>query len=152
MRWNDGATWNDLLIWTDSDDMAVISATSTTIPISRPIQIDTVGLIRSMMPSELMASGEITGDVELTGLIPDRTYIDKIIILNTTANAGQISAGTSAGGFQLFTSHAIAASGETVISIAKYISTLSSVFLHDDGAGDVWNSMSLSIYLINWKL
>lgn len=152
MRWTDEATWDDTLVWDDTDTMESVSAVETTASANAPPAVDTMELIRRSVPAKLAVMGGLTADSEITDLLPDNIYLDKIIIAEGAGNSGQLSCGTSAGGFEIFTSESVLASDKIPINVNRIIPVGSSIFLHDAGTGDTWNSMTVTIYFLYWEL
>lgn len=151
-HWDDSVYWDDSVIWSDDDTATTVTGASVTVEKRMAQKTGITDMIRAITPVAVPYYRGITTDNEIESIIPDYVYLDKAIIVNTTANAAQLSAGTTSGGFDLFASQTIAASGVTVVALNKYITTTSSVFIHAGGGGDTWNSASIDIYLITWKL
>lgn len=106
---------------------------------------------RADMATQTIAS--VTGDYTATDIIPPGYTVTAIIVENSTANTGQISAGTSAGGNDVFASEAIKKSGFTTIPCrVTYSSTLfTSIYFNHAGDGDTWAGMTCNIYVLLTK-
>uniref|UniRef100_A0A6M3M3M0 Major tropism determinant N-terminal domain-containing protein n=1 Tax=viral metagenome TaxID=1070528 RepID=A0A6M3M3M0_9ZZZZ len=91
----------------------------------------------------------MTNDTTWTSAIPAGYELEKIIFVNSTANAATLDLGTSSGAEDVFEQQVIAASGITTVVINKTFSMLTrqSLYLNDDGAG-TWNSTSLTAILL----
>lgn len=90
----------------------------------------------------------MTNDTAWTGAIPPGYELEKIIFVNSTANAATLDLGTTSGASDVFSQSVIAA-GITTEVINKTFSMLArqSLYLNDDGAG-TWNSASLIANLL----
>ena len=98
---------------------------------------------------ELVTPIIVTADTAtLTFFSADRLYTH-LIVKNSTANACQISGGTTSGGFELFTSQTIAANETRAIPLnggaGLATTAVTALYLHDGGDGDTWNSASLTV-------
>ena len=91
----------------------------------------------------------MTGDTTWTGCIPPGYELEKIVFVNSTANAATLDLGTTSGASDVFSQQVIQASGITTVVINKTFSMLArqSLFLNDDGVG-TWNSASLTAILL----
>ena len=91
----------------------------------------------------------MTNDTTWTGAIPMGYELEKIIFVNSTANAATLDLGTSSGAEDVFEQQVIGASGITTVVINKTFSMLArqTLYLNDDGAG-TWNSASLTAILL----
>lgn len=88
----------------------------------------------------------ITGDTELSNIVPPGYMITDFIIENTTSNEAVIDCGSSSGGEDVFEQETIVANDTTVITVNALLSSSvrKSLFLNDDGAGS-FNSSSLAV-------
>lgn len=98
----------------------------------------------------------ISGDT--TVIIPAGYALEFMTFLNSTANNAIISCGTTASGIEIFTNQTVYGTGTdnglTTFSI-HLVSSLTSpttLYVHDDAAGDSWNSANVTIYLVFRKL
>lgn len=152
MRWHDSATWDDTLVWDDTDTMDAIASSEALTLVEVPEKADTVRLIGTLVPAKMVDYGPVTADAEIASILPPRCFLDKILVIETAGHTGQISGGTSSGGVELFMSVGIAGSDATSINVGKFIETQGSIFLHDGSTDDDWNSMSVDVYFLYWKL
>ena len=148
MPWNDISNWDDTTIWSDSDTLDVVTATATDVP---KVQKDREKYITPYTPPPqvvVLATYSVTGDSELTDIVPPGYLIDKIIFVEGNSSTGQLSAGTSEGAFDIFQSEAITAGAATVVNVSKYYPDGASIFIHNDGDGDTWGAMILSVFVV----
>ena len=91
----------------------------------------------------------MTDDTIWTGAIPPGYELEKIVFVNSTANAATLDLGTVATGQDVFEQQVIQASGITTVVINKTFSMLArqSLYLNDDGVG-TWNGASLTAILL----
>jgi len=91
----------------------------------------------------------MTSNTSWTGCIPPGYELEKIVFVNSTANAATLDLGTTSGAQDVFEQQVIQASGITTIVINKTFSMLTrqTLFLNDDGVG-TWNSASLTAILL----
>lgn len=78
-----------------------------------------------------------------------RRVYQYLIVENTTANACQLSGGTSPGAVDLFSSWPIAANNVTAIPLDRVKSSASTFYLHDGGQDDTWNGAILNISTVS---
>ena len=92
----------------------------------------------------------MTDDTEWTGAVPAGYELEKIVFVNSTANAATIDLGTTSGNSDVFKNQVIGASGITTIVINKTFSMLArqTLYLNDDDAGSDFNSASLTAILL----
>jgi hypothetical protein len=78
-----------------------------------------------------------------------RRVYQYLIVENTTANACQISGGTTLNGTDLFSSVTIPASNMTAIALDKVTIAAAAFYVNDAGVGDTWNGAILNIKTIS---
>lgn len=91
----------------------------------------------------------MTDDTAWIGAVPPGHELEKIVFVNSTANAATLDLGTTAGGSDVFSQQVIQGSGITTVVFNKTFSMLSrqSLYLNDDGVG-TWNGASLTAILL----
>ena len=91
----------------------------------------------------------MTDDTTWTGAVPPGYELEKIVFVNSTANAATLDLGTTSGASDVFSQQVIQASGITTVVINKTFSMLArqTLYLNDDGVG-TWNSSSLTAILL----
>ena len=140
MRWNNSST-----------GVKIISTTTTNIK-KKLFGSGTLKLISDSNSIKINQLNGITSDIGITEVVQDRTYLDKIIIIEKSHNTGQLSAGTTASGMDVFISAGIAGHDATVIPVAKYFAVSTPIYIHHAGQDDTWNSMQIDIYFLFFKL
>jgi len=116
------------------------------------------GAVSGALPTNLPADDverfrhtvAMTDDTTWTSVVPAGYELEKIIFVNSTANAATLDLGTAATGSQVFLNQVIAASGITTVVINKTfsMSAAQSLFLNDDDGSSSWNSASLTATLL----
>lgn len=154
MPWMDESNWDDLTVWSDTDDLDNVTETKTSLPTIQDTRENTVRTFPPAVPvpGTISQTIALTTDTQVTDLFPQNSIIDKIIFVETTGNTGQISCGITDGGFEVFTGETITGSTQTILTLNKFIPDGSALYFHAEGAGDTWNSMSATAYIIIWSL
>ncbi len=94
----------------------------------------------------------IAGDT--TVVIPTGYLLEYMTFLNSTANTAILSCGTVASAGDVFTNMSVNSNlvdnGLTTFStgLIKSLTTPTTLYIHDDIAGDTWNGASVTIYLV----
>ena len=96
----------------------------------------------------------MTGDTVWTKAVPMGYELEKIVFVNSTANAATIDLGTSSGNSDVFKNQVIGASGITTVVINKTFSMLArqTLYINDDDGASSWNSSSLTAILLMRKV
>jgi len=98
---------------------------------------------------------DVTGDNTALSVVPPGYAISMIIFDNQTANLAQLSAGTSAGGSNIFQSEAIDKSGLTTITPKNKTFSLTqftSIFFNHASDQDTWGGATMTIYICLTKV
>jgi hypothetical protein len=96
----------------------------------------------------------VAADYFWAGVIPAGYMLETLLFDETTGHAPILSCGTTAGGNDIFTSESLQAGAFTSVYVNKVWSklTATSIYIHDGGVGDTWNSAGLNIYAILKKI
>jgi len=145
------------------DDQIITSAGEPEAPISKLVDLTRipdrgmVGLAHrqafAAMTHSLVLSFNASADFSFT--VPEGYIVERIIPINNTANAAQLSMGLTSGGGEINTSINIASSiiGTSSLSDMEAAKTLSKTgdmtlyFGVKAGSGDTWNGADLTIYI-----
>jgi len=97
---------------------------------------------------------DVGADYTAIGVIPAGYMVAAIIFDNSTANTAQLSAGSTAGSNDIFSTEVINASRFTTISVNKTFSTTlsTSIYFNHAGDGDTWNGITATIYILLTKI
>lgn len=96
------------------------------------------------------AYNDITDDETFADAVAAGYLLEYVVFVNSTIYPAVLSMGTTAGGYDVFQSMGIQASGLTTIPVGKVLSLTDAVslYLNHSQTGDEFNGASLSMYLI----
>lgn len=142
--------WYPGMIWTSNHGVDPVDNDTSDLPVTIRDVESVTSQIDAALITKIVGRTGLTSDTTLTDIIPAGWAIDKIYLTESASSDCQLSLGLTSSGGEIFNSEAVTAGG-TVRIIATHpgnVSTATTLYLHDNGSGDMWNSATIQISIV----